>query len=165
MARRLTTAVAFAAAAVGLAATRDLARFAVAEGSMAPALLPGDYLIARRLRRRPARGDVAIFEHPARSHFHLIKRVVGLPGEEVDVIGGQVHIDGRPLAEAWASGPTLGNGSWQLGPAEVFVLGDSRALSADDSRTIGPVPIAAIGWRAALRYWPPSRAGRPAAAY
>lgn len=130
---------------------------------MAPALLPGDYLVTRRLRHPPRRGDVVIFGHPTRAGFHLIKRVVGLGGESVDIAGGQVHIDGRPLAEAWADGPTRGDGSWQVGPAEAFVLGDARALSADDSRTLGPVPLAAMEWRAAFRYWPLSRAGRPAA--
>jgi signal peptidase I len=161
--KRLTAAAAFTATAIGLAASRDFARFAVAEESMAPALLPGDYLVARRLRRRPRRGDVVVLTHPDRPSFHLIKRVVGLGGEKVDIVGGRVHIDGRPLAEAWANGPTRGDGSWHVGPDEAFVLGDSRALSADDSRTIGPVRLDDILWRATVRYWPPSRAGRPAA--
>jgi signal peptidase I len=161
--KRLTTVVALAATAIGLAAGRNFTRFAVAEESMAPALLPGDYLVARRLRRPLRRGDVVVLAHPTRPSFYLVKRVVGLPGEKVDIGGGRVHIDGRPQAEGWANGPTLGNGSWRLGPAEAFVLGDSRALSADDSRIIGPVPLQTIEWRAVVRYWPLGRAGRPAA--
>ncbi len=161
MGRRLTTASAIAAAA-GILVSRDFTRFSVVEESMAPALLPGDYLIAKRVRRPPNRGDVVVFEHPTRAGFHLIKRVVGLPGERVDIAGGQVHVNSRPLAEPWANGPTTGEGSWQLGASEAFVLGDSRADSADDSRTLGPIALEALEWRAVLRYWPLTRAGRPA---
>ena len=161
MGKRLTTASAFAAAA-GVLVSRDFTRFSVAEESMAPALLPGDYLIAKRLRRPPTRGDVVVFEHPTRSGFHLIKRVVGLPGERVDIASGQVHVNARPLAEPWANGPTVGEGSWHLGAQDSFVLGDSRADSADDSRSLGPVTVDELQWRAVLRYWPLTRAGRPA---
>ena len=104
-----------------------------------------------------------MFEHPDRDGFFLVKRVVGIGGEVVDISGGQVHVDGRPLAEPWADGPTTGEGHWELGPGEAFVLGDARAASADDSRILGPIPAERLQWRAAMRYWPPLRAGRPAA--
>ena len=127
---------------------------------MAPALLPGDYLIARRLRTTPQRGDVVVFEHPSRPGFFLVKRVVGLPGETVDIAGGQVNVEARPLAEPWADGPTTHDGHWDMGERELFVLGDARAASIDDSRSLGPVP--GVKWRAILRYWPIHRWGRPA---
>ena len=129
---------------------------------MAPALLSGDYLITRKLRRPLQRSDVVVFHH--RDGFSLITRVVGLPGEAIDIAGGQVHLDGRPLAEPWANGPTVGDGSWTLSPTQAFVLGDSRAVSTDDSRTIGPINLTEETWRAVLRYWPLGRIGRPATA-
>ena len=92
----------------------------------------------------------------------FLKRVVAVGPETVDIEGGQVHANGRPLAEPWANGPTLGAGHWELGPDEAFVLGDSRALSADDSRRLGPIAGTELQWKAVLRYWPPTRAGRPA---
>jgi len=162
MGKRHSAAAAAAVAAIGLLIGRDLARFAVAEESMAPALLPGDYLITRRLRQPPRRGEVVVFTHPARAGFHLIKRIVAVGGESVEVADGQVIVNGRPLAEPWANGPTLGVGRWQLAPEEAFVLGDARSLSADDGRTLGPLAVSAIEWRAIFRYWPPTRLGRPA---
>ncbi len=152
------------AAIAGALLRREFGRFEVAEESMAPALLPGDYLLTRRVSGSPLRGQIVVFPHPARHRFYLTKRVVGLPGERIEISGGQVHVDGRPLAEPWADGPTLGDGSWDLEPGEVFVLGDRRALSADDGRSLGPIRAADIEWRAVLRYWPPDRLGRPAEA-
>jgi signal peptidase I len=152
------------AAVVAFVTGRSLTRFAVAEESMAPSLLPGDYLLARRRKDRPPRrGDVVIFEHPGRDGFFLIKRIVGLPTEVVSIDDGRVLVDGRPIAEPWAGSRTTGDGRWSIGADEVFVLGDSRAASADDSRRLGPVALERIEWRAIARYWPPTRAGRPAA--
>jgi signal peptidase I len=159
--RRLAATTAVIAAAMGTIAGRTLTRFEVVEESMAPSLLPGDYLVARRAGA-PARGHVVIYEHPQRSGFYLIKRVVGLPGETVDVAEGRLTIDGAVLEEPWANGPTPGNGHWPLAMGEVFVMGDSRVVSTDDSRYLGPVPVSHIEWRAVARYWPPTRAGRPA---
>ena len=133
-------------------------RYAIAEESMAPALRAGEYVIAERWSGPPRRGDVVIFPHA--SGLDLVKRVVGLPGEEVAISRGQVHVDGTPLAEPWADGPTYPDGAWTLGAGEVFVLGDHRPASADDSRAIGPVPLAALRWRLRVRYWPPTKAGR-----
>jgi len=163
MVRRTTALAALVAAVVGVLARRRFTRFEIVEESMAPALLPGDYLFARRQRGPLARGQVVMFEHPHRDGFFLVKRVVAVGGESVDISGGQVNVDGRPLAEPWADGPTTDDGHWELRPSEVFVLGDARVASADDSRTLGPLAAEGIEWRAAFRYWPPLRLGRPAA--
>ena len=138
---------------------RAVTRFEVAEASMSPALEPGDYLMAARAGQ-PDRGRVVVFDHPRRPSMAMIKRTIGLPGELVEIASGQVHIDGRALAEPWANGPTTGAGSWQLGPDQVFLLGDNRALSADDSRSLGAVAVEDVQWQAMFRYWPVSRLGR-----
>jgi signal peptidase I len=151
-------AVVATVAVVGAASLRGrIRRYAVAEDSMRPLLRPGDYVIAQRSAGTPWRGSVVVFPHPTRTGFELVKRVVGLAGERVTIANGQVHIDGTVLAEPWADGITRPDGEWLVGPDEVFVLGDRRAASVDDSRTLGPV--AAVRWKLVARYWPPAGIG------
>jgi signal peptidase I len=95
-------------------------------------------------------------------HGPLVKRIVGLGGETVEIANGQVHVNGRPLAEPWADGPTLSSGEWSIGRDEVFVLGDNRASGSVDSRSFGPVATQTLQWRVAFRYWPAARFGRVA---
>ena len=137
-----------------------LRRYEIAEESMAPTLLPGDYVIAQPRRESPQRGDILIFEHPHQAGFELVKRVVGLPGEQVVIARGQVHANDAVLAEPWADGPTLPDGTWNLDPDHVFVLGDNRARSAGDSRWIGPVNLHDARWKVVGRYWPLGSVGR-----
>ena len=107
------------------------------------------------------RGDVIVFkfpEDPARSY---IKRVVGLPGETVEIRKGAVHIDGRALPESYvapryrdrASHPPIA-----VPKGEYYVLGDHRNTS-NDSRTWGTVDAACITGKAMFAYWPPERFG------
>jgi signal peptidase I len=131
---------------------RDMRRFEVAEGSMAPALLPGDWLVTTGLRR-PRRGDVVVFPHPHHRSFWLVKRVVGLPGERVEVAEGLVRVDGTAVPHDVA---TPGGGAWTLDGDQVFVLSDARTATLADSRTFGPVPVAGCE-RVRLRYWPAGR--------
>lgn len=150
----LGAAAALAAAAGGLSR-----RFAVVEESMLPALEPGDWLIARRRRGVPRRGDVVIFSDPFEVDRYFIKRVVGLPGELITIADGQVHIDGSTLAEPWANGPTFPDGEFQVPERSIWVLGDHRGSSLGDSRTIGSIPLDEIEWKAEAIYWPSSRVG------
>ena len=152
----MLTLVATAVVAAGVA-RRRVRRYEVAEESMAPELMPGDYLLTVPAGN-PWRGDLVVFPHPARPGFELVKRVVALPGRHVTIGAGQVHLDGAPLAERWADGPTRPEGEWTVPAGHVFVLGDRRSVSVDDSRQIGPVPIQGA-WRVAARYWPAGRIG------
>jgi signal peptidase I len=124
-------------------------RFVVAEQSMAPGLRPGDSLFgitASRFRR----GDIAVFEHPHRQGFWLVKRAVGLPGELVEISDGVIYIDGNLLDDPWGNGATAPNGRWEIPLGHVFALSDARSVTLSDSRTFGPVAMGG-GYRVVLR--------------
>ena len=71
----------------------------------------------------------------------LVKRIVGLPGEEVVLDFGTVLIDGRPGVDVWGGGQdTFLRGRWGVGTGDVFVLSDNRRATVDDARSFGPVP-------------------------
>lgn len=159
------TLAAAAASVVALFLRRLLMRVEVAGESMAPALLPGDFLILRQ--GPPERGEeygqiVALRDpRPEGDGRLLLKRVVGLPGEALRV-GGALQVNGRVLIEPYAHGDTPAEqhrGINRLEPDVYFVLGDHRGASTD-SRDFGPVPREAIAGHAVLRYWPLARAGR-----
>ncbi len=149
--------------AVGLAAAAALRgvtrRFEVKESSMSPALEPGDWILATRRNGVPERGDIVVFADPTGSGMNLIKRVIGLPGEQVGIVGGRVSIDGTVLADRWANGITRPDGEWQVPDDHVWLLGDNRGVSRSDGRLLGPTPIDTIGWQAVARYWPRRRIG------
>ena len=104
------------------------------------------------------RGQVVVlFPDAARQGDPLIKRVVGLPGDRIDLRDGVVLANGQPLDEPYLDGVrtacTFRCTPLTLGPDEFYVLGDNRTNSLD-SRTFGPVRAANIVGRVVLRYWP-----------
>ncbi|MCS7206777.1 MAG: signal peptidase I [Dehalococcoidia bacterium] len=129
------------------------ARRVVVRGwSMAPTLLPGDYLLVDTSAYRsapPQRGDIVVVRDPHHPHRLLVKRVVALPGEKVEEAGEGVL---RP-AEDGNGGAAPGPRSWTLGEGEYFLRGDGEPFSRD-SRVFGPVRREAILGRAWLVYWP-----------
>ena len=157
--KRATLITSIAAATLaGLVASRlRLRRYAIAEHSMAPALLPNDWVLAMAVKRL-RRGDIVVLPHPDRHGFELVKRVIAVGGQEVAIRNGRIRVDGVALVEEWDS-HTSPDGSWNVPRDTVFVLGDARRLSVDDSRMLGPLPRPSATWRVALRYWPPSRIG------
>lgn len=161
MQRRKGTAAALTGLAVLVAAgvRGTVRRYVIAEQSMTPALRDGDWVLARRSTGRLDRGDIVVFDHPRRTGFTLVKRVIGLPSETIAITNGFVHVDGEVLAEPWADGPTRPDGGWRLGEDEVFVLSDARSLTFADSRAFGPIHHAAALWRVRFRYWPLPDAG------
>jgi len=105
--------------------------------------------------RQPRRGDVVIFEYPRDISRDFIKRVVGLPGETVEVIGGKVYVNGQMMPEPFGPNP----GSYDappitVGPDEVYVMGDNRNNSSD-SHIWGTLPQKLIIGKALASYWPP----------
>jgi signal peptidase I len=109
--------------------------------------------ISYRFIRGPRRGDVVVVE-VAKEDEPLIKRVVAVSGETVEVRQGQVFIDGELLDEPWVTrqgGPHYP--AMRVPPLHVFLLGDNRG-SSRDSRAFGPVSVDQIVGRAWLIYWP-----------
>jgi signal peptidase I len=152
--RGMFVAAGAALAGLGVARWRGAFRTVVEGNSMAPTLLPGQFLIATRPRHLH-RGDVVVVRLPRRG-IEAVKRVVGMPGERVRVVTGRAEVNGRSLNEPHATGTGL-SGEWSLAEGEYLVLGDDRSGSTD-GRTFGPVPGEAIVGVVRFRYWP--RAGR-----
>ena len=131
-----------------------------------------DRVIANRIVYRfhaPERGDVIVFKAPAsvaaacNAGGTFIKRIVGLPGEQVSMENGHVLINRVRLNEPYLTPAYRGteSGEWPRSSGSgYFVLGDNRAMSCD-SRRWGVVPRKNIIGRADLRYWPPDRIGDP----
>ena len=126
---------------------------------MSPALESGDWVVGRRMTQPPARGDIVVFKDPAGTGMNLVKRVIGLGGETIVVESGRVMVDGALLADRWANGATQSDGSWTIPERHAWVLGDNRAESRSDGRSIGTTPVDEIAWHVIARYWPTSKAG------
>lgn len=130
--------------------------------SMEPTLHNNERLIIEKVSYRlhePQRGDIIVLKPQRRGTVPLIKRVIGLPGETVEIKDNLVYINGTALDEEYLTQPTKGNMSAHLVPEEhVLVLGDNRGAS-NDSRAFGMVPYEDIIGKAWLRYWPLNRSG------
>jgi signal peptidase I len=129
--------------------------------SMQDTLHDGQYLIISKLAywiRPPQRGDIIVLHPPKNPGEDYIKRIVGLPGERVEMRDGTIWIDGIVLEEPYVSSVPSYGGQWALQDGEYLVLGDNRQDS-DDSHKWGPLPVEDIVGKAWLTYWPPERWG------
>lgn len=107
------------------------------------------------------RGDVVVFWYPKDRSKSFIKRVIGLPGEIVEVRQGIVYVDGKPLQEHYLLAEYADYYSYppvNVGRGSYFVMGDHRN-SSNDSRHWGCVPASSIFGKAVFRYWPVSKMG------
>ena len=138
--------------------------FLVNGPSMEPTFQSGDYLIADQLTydfKTPARGDVVIMRYPEDPAIYFIKRIIGLPGETVELSGTKVIIHpaggGVPftLDESFIAPTRIENqnASYTLGADEYFVMGDNR-VDSSDSRSWGPLPRHDIVGHVVLRLYP-----------
>jgi signal peptidase I len=141
----------------------SLRAFVVPTGSMAPAVRPGDRIAADiDPKSPPKRGEIWVVHMPRMPAKSLaVKRVIGLPGETIEVKAGQVWIDGRPLEEPYLTGKTAGvMPAVTLGPDQYFLMGDNRAV-AFDCRAWGPLESYDLRGKVTYRFWPPHRLGGP----
>ena len=132
-------------------------RFQVRGSSMEPTLHDGQYLVVSKLTywvQPPKRGDIMVFHPPRGGSDDYIKRIVGLPGEQIRIRQGDLLVDGVPLQEPYVVEQGGYSGSWKLGSDEYFVLGDNRGNSSD-SHMWGTLPKENIIGKAWLCYWPP----------
>lgn len=144
--------------------TYAVASFIIPSGSMEDTLKVHDLLIANKLSYKvfgdnPQRGDVMIFRPPLEPHKDYIKRVIGLPGDTVEVKNGVVYVNDKPLEEDYIKEPPHSNfPRTKIGPDEYFMMGDNRNHS-QDSRVWGTVKRSAFEGKALFIFWPPSRIG------
>jgi len=144
--------------------------YRVQQGSMENTLQPDQYVLVDKLTPHWAtynRGDIVVFDPPeswsSGGGVPFIKRVIGLPGDKVELKDGKVFVNGVELEEpyiyqdsgvAQETDPAPGGASeWLVPPGQLLVMGDHRLNSAD-SRSFGPIDISHVVGRAWLRYWP-----------
>jgi signal peptidase I len=160
--------------------------FYIPSQSMQPTLEPGDRVLVLKLFDEPSRGDVIVFADPkggpgpdrgvvggfvhwlsealgfARPEDEdFIKRVIGLPGEVVEIRNGRLFVDGLRIREPYLTGPpdTRDFPPTTVPEGSLFVLGDNRLNSNDSRFGLGFVPVDRVIGRAFVIIWPPSRAG------
>ena len=145
--------------------------YKVQQTSMEATLMPDQYVLVDKLSPRWAAygyGDIVVFDPPATwsagSGVPFIKRIIGLPGDTVDLRDGHVYVNDVELKEPYIFGTSDGDpqptepapggaASWLVPAGELFVMGDHRGDSAD-SRSFGPIELRHVIGRAWLRYWP-----------
>jgi signal peptidase I len=151
--------------------------FDIPSGSMEPTLLPGDYILVNKFiygiriplvnsrifsHKEPKRGDVIVFIYPKDPSKDYIKRVIGMPGETVQIIGGKIYVDNTLIPDPWGyfdkkEPPGFIAAVENFGPVVVakgslFVMGDNRNNS-EDSRFWGTLPLDDVLGRAFLIYF------------
>jgi len=144
-----------------------LAAFYIPSESMVPTLQKGDRVLVNKLSYKlhdVHRGDVVVFGRPPNEPDNgikdLIKRVIGLSGETIEVRDCKVLINGQTLSESYVKSwtRTCTYAPHQIGPDEVFVMGDNRDDS-QDSRYFGPIKESLIVGRAFVVVWPLTHLG------
>lgn len=141
--------------------------YEIPSGSMEETIMTGDMVFSEKVSyyfRQPQRGDIVTFSDPEVAGRTLIKRVIAVGGQTVDLVGGTVYVDDVPLNEPY----TLGKQSQPLSrtapdvnisypytvpSGEIWVMGDNRTAS-QDSRYFGSIPVSSVTGRGALIYWP-----------
>jgi signal peptidase I len=160
--------------------------FFIPSSSMEPTLAPGDRVLVQKVVYGPDRGDVIVFSDPQGrpgpdrgvvggfvhwlsstlgierpEHEDFIKRVIGLPGETVELRDGRLFVDGVQISEPYLKGAvdTRDYGPVRVPEGAIFVLGDNRLNSNDSRFGLGFVPVDKVVGRAFAIVWSPSRVG------
>ncbi len=133
-----------------------MARVRVDNISMQPTLHPGEFLLVNKIEYKLGkvqRGDIIVFHYPLNPSEDYIKRVIGVPGDNVTISNTRVLVNNQTLTEPYISAPPQYSGTWQVPDGKVFVLGDNRNQSSD-SHSWGFVPSENIVGKALVVYWP-----------
>jgi len=132
------------------------ARVRVDGFSMIPTLQDGEFMLVNRMAYRvgePDRGDIIVFRSITEPGKELVKRIIGLPGDRVEVRDGEVWVNGQALDEPYIAAAPRYTGMWEVPEGSLFVLGDNRNDSSD-SHQWGMLPVKNIIGKAILIYWP-----------
>jgi len=132
--------------------------------SMLPNFHNHEYILTEKVSYRrgdPQRGDVIVFHAPPPNESDFIKRIIGLPGETIELRGGRVFINGRPLSEKYLPNTFATNERsflregvpYTIPPNYYMAFGDNRNFSSD-SREFGPISKQSIVGKAFFKYWP-----------
>ena len=138
--------------------------FKIPSSSMKPSLLPGDYVLCNHIHyqtHNPARGDIIVFNYPRNERVKFIKRIIGIPGDTIEVKDNQAFVNNQKIEEPYAlyahPGNTPKNSKKNFGPVtvlenEYFVMGDNRD-NTRDSRYFGMVKRQKIDGKAVVTYF------------
>ena len=142
----------------------------IPSGSMENTIMTHDRLIGFRFAywfEEPQRGDIILFEYPVDETQIYIKRVIGLPGETVQIKKGKVYINGKKLKSdiygitKYIDEPGIAEEPLELGKDEYFCLGDNRPVSYDSRyEEVGPVHRSEIIGKVWIRIWPLTKFGK-----
>lgn len=131
-------------------------RFRIEGQSMLPTLHEGEYVLINKLAYyfdEPQRGDIIVLHYPRDRSRDFIKRVIGLPGDTVEIGDEEVAVNGVVLNEPYISAPASTSGTWVVPDDSFFVMGDNRNNSSD-SRNWSFLPRSDIIGKAWVIYWP-----------
>lgn len=135
-----------------------VARVRVENISMLPTLQPGEFVLVNKMAYKMGdfqRGDIVVFHYSAQEDY--IKRVIGVPGDIIEIDTGQVRVNGQILEEPYISAAPQYMGAWEVPIDSLFVLGDNRNQSSDSHRW-GFVSEQSVVGEALVVYWPLSEA-------
>lgn len=133
------------------------ARVRVDGQSMLPTLNNGEFVLVNRMAYKlgqPVRGDIIVFRSTTQLDLDLIKRIIGVPGDEIRVSDAHVTVNNVTLDEPYINAEPRYSGEWNVPDGYLFVLGDNRNDSSD-SHAWGLLPEQNVIGKAILIYWPP----------
>lgn len=152
--------IAGALLAAFLIKTFAIQAFYIPSESMHPTLKKDDRVLVNKIRYKVERGAIIVFDRPANAPSegginHLVKRVIGLPGDTVEGKDGKVFVNGQPLDEPYLPEGMISPSfaSQVVPPGHYWMMGDNR-YSSRDSREFGPIPEDNVVGRAFVRVWP-----------
>lgn len=137
-----------------------IGRMRVENISMEPTLVQGEFIMVDKFAYRSGnfqRGDIIVFHAPNEPGADYVKRLIGVPGDQIIIEGNNVTVNGIALKEPYIAEPITYSGSWMVPSDSLFVLGDNRNKSSD-SHEWGFIPMESVVGKAIMIYWPFTKA-------